>query len=541
MSRKASLLLSFCILLLLLVPCFQSNIDNISGLIFFEQKDVTLSGVSNGHALINKTYFRPGDQAADAIIRLDDGSYVLGGYAGNALGEGLILLGTDANGNYQWNETYSPGASLRKMIQCNDGGFALLGMIMPEGLGTDDWLVVRTNSSHGLLWNHTYGSSGYDWSSGIVEMDDGFMLGGSHTNVSGANLDYILIRTDINGTPLWNVTFGDSEDQWCDHMIGCSDGGFLLCGYTWNPVNQSDIWLVKTDSSGNHLWNTTFSTSKHDMAHNVVETQYGGYTITGGIKDGNEGVLLLLRIDSDGNQVWNRTYTRAVDRTFDGYSVIETPNDGFCVRARESYLITNDTYWLVRTDSSGNKLWEYTLGSQSIRVYSVINAPGGGFVTAGTAGEYGTEEWDFHLMLFPELSWIEEPMDQLWFTNTVPVPTYRLNVTSAAPIQSWHVNDTHFNIDSSGLLTNTTLLDGTYFLEITVMDAVGNTLVADLRIVTTEKTLPVVTTTTPGPPPPPPIPPPMPPIRLILAFLAAFLIIVIMAIIAKIREIRSNM
>jgi hypothetical protein len=495
MRKKSSLLLLFCITLLLMLPLELSSTSDVSKVVILESKYSIDSGVSNGHTLINKTFFQPSDQAADALIQLEDGSYVLGGYAGNSLGEGLILLGADADGNYEWNTSYSPGAALRRMILCNDSGFALLGMILPEGAGTDDWLVVRTNSSHGQQWNHTYGGSGYDYPSGIVELQDGFMLGGSYTNVSGANLDYILIRTDINGTPLWNVTFGDSENQWCDQMIGCSDGGFLLCGYTWNPVTNSDIWLVKTDSSGNRLWNRTFSTGEHDKAHAVVELQDGGYAIAGGINDGNEGVLLLLRLDSEGNQLWNRTYARGADRTFDGYSIVETPDHGFCLRGRETYLLTNDTFWLVRTDCSGNKLWEYALGPQSVRVYSLINAPGGGFVTAGTIGEYGTEEWDFHLMLFPELDWVEVPTNQLWFTNVIPIPTYQLHATSAAPIQSWHVNDTHFTIDSFGLLTNTTLLNGTYNLRITITDSVDNILTKDIVIYATMRTLPTPTTT----------------------------------------------
>jgi len=466
----------------MLAPTLLTDIEYSSDSIILESNCVVQSGVSNGHAMINKTYFKPSDQAAAAVIQLDDGSFIIGGYSGSTLGEGLILLGADADGNYEWNETYSPGAALRRMIMCNDGGFALLGMIMPEGGEADDWLVVRTNSTHGLQWNHTYGGTGYDYPSGIVELEDGFMLGGSYTNVSAANLDYILIRTDINGTPLWNVTFGNSEDQWCRQMIVCSDGGFLLCGYTSNPVTNTDIWLVKTDSSGNHVWNRTFSTGEYDVAHDVTELQDGGYAVSGGIKDGNEGVLLLLRIDSVGNQLWNRTFARGVDRTFDCYTVIETPDHGFCLRGRETHLLTNDTFWLVRTNYFGNILWEYALGPQTVRVYSVINAKGGGFVTAGTAGVSETEEWDFHLMLFPELSWVEEPNDQFWFANVFPPPSCQMSATSAAPIQSLQVNDTRFNIDGSGKLTMDPIDIGTYSLQITVMDTVGNMLAKVITI-----------------------------------------------------------
>ena len=126
----------------------------------------------------------------------------------------------------------------------------------------------------------------------------------------------------------------------------------------------------------------------------------------------------------------------------------------------------------------------------------MINAIGGGFAIVGMAGDYGTEEWDFHLMLLPELSWIDEPVDQLWSMNVVPIPTYQLKVTSAAPMHSWQVNNTHFTIGSTGILQNTTLLNGTYPLRITVIDSVGNILIDEMTIVATMETLPVTTPST---------------------------------------------
>jgi hypothetical protein len=72
------------------------------------------------------------------------------------------------------------------------------------------------------------------------------------------------------------------------------------------------------------------------------------------------------------------------------------------------------------------------------------------------------------------------------------------------------------------------------------MDTVGNVLAANLRIVATEKTLPVIITTTTGPYSPfNPIPPP--PVHFILSVLAAALIIVIVVIAAKVIHIRSRM
>jgi len=496
------------------------------------------AGVSNGHALINVTYPVPGYQYATALIQRDDGGFIIGGFGGSAGDSGQVLLGTDEFGNYEWNITVGRNATLRRLIPCSDGGYALLGSIWPEGSENDDWFLSRINGTLDLQWNMTYGGEGVDNPSGIVELEDGFMIGGTYTNTTRNDLDFWLIRTSANGTPLWNYTFGDSEDQRCSQMIQCGDGNFLLCGITWNPTERWDIWLVKTDSVGSILWNRTYSTPEYDFAQDIILLQDGGFAISGGISTGYEEDMLLLRIDTEGNQLWNKTFSRGADIEFRGYSLVETPDHGFCLRAMVSDLEPSRVFWLCRTDKDGTLLWEYQICQTTVYVYSMINAIGGGFVTVGMAGEYGTEERDFHLMLFPELSWVEVPVDQLWFTNVIPIPSYQFNASSAAPIQSWYVNDTHFTIDGSGVLTNTTLLNGTYFLHITVVDAVGNVLHANMKIVATEKTLPVVTTT-PGPTPPPPIPPP--PVHLILVFLAAALVIVLLLLCTKAIEIRNHM
>ncbi|MBN2228235.1 MAG: hypothetical protein JW779_01505 [Candidatus Thorarchaeota archaeon] len=457
----------------------------------------TTSGVSNGNPYIDVTYPETGLQTATTLVHREDGSYVLGGYLGNALGGGMRLLGADQNGVYEWNETYCPGASLNRLIECHDGGFALLGMILPNGSEYNDWILVRTNSSYSYSWNQTYGGSGYDYAAGLVELEDGFMIGGSFTNTSTANMDYMLIRTDVNGTALWNVTFGDVYDQWCRQIIRCTDGGYLLVGYSWNPTSSWDIYLVKTNENGTFLWSKLFATPYYDQVFDVVEIAGTGFALAGGISDGQEGDLLLLRVDFAGNHLYNKTFGHGTNQTYDGMSIVQTPDLGFCIIGRNhDFNSSFDTHWLLRTDSSCIKIWEYPVGDHSVHVFVLLSADEGGFVTAGSTGDFGTEEWDFQIMLFPELSWIREPMNQLWYTNSIPVPTYKLNATSAAPLQSWIVNDTHFQIDNQGLLTNATNLDGTYNLHITVTDYVGNSLEANIMILAVLKTLPTSTTTT---------------------------------------------
>jgi len=100
-----------------------------------------------------------------------------------------------------------------------------------------------------------------------------------------ATIDGGVHQRNLGGTgyaPGWNKTYGGTGDDEAWSMIQTNDGGYAIAGYTGSfGAGSWDFWLVKTDSVGNMQWNRTYGGTGSDVAWSVVQTNDGGYVLTG--------------------------------------------------------------------------------------------------------------------------------------------------------------------------------------------------------------------------------------------------------------------
>src|SRR3989337_600327 len=65
-------------------------------------------------------------------------------------------------------------------------------------------------------------------------------------------------------------------------LIKTVNGGYALAGSTNSTgAGKEDLWLVKTDSSGNVQFNRTYGGINSDIAYSLVQTSDGGYALAG--------------------------------------------------------------------------------------------------------------------------------------------------------------------------------------------------------------------------------------------------------------------
>jgi hypothetical protein len=249
------------------------------------------------------------------------------------------------------------------------------------------------------LWTRTYGGSLDDWCYfGQQTSDEGYILVGMTTSFGGGGFDYYLVKTDANGDTLWTRVYGGSGNDKGYYVQQTSDGGYIVAGYTNSfGAGNYDIWLIKTDASGDSLWSRTYGGSGSDICKYAQQTPDGGYVVAGGTDSFGAGSkdFWLLKTDADGDTLWTRTYGGTDYEDF--YAAHCTSDGGYIVTGWSSSFGVNTDAWVVRTDANGDSLWARTYGGDGWDAfYSVQETSDGGYVMGGQSNSFpGPGDYDF--------------------------------------------------------------------------------------------------------------------------------------------------
>jgi len=321
--------------------------------------------------------------------QISDGGYILtGGTCSYGAGDDdAWLVKTDSDGNEIWNKTFggTKGDGAHSVQQTSDGGYIIAGYTTSYSVGSADFWLVKIDCNRNEQWNKTFGGTDWDWACTVQHTSDGgYILEGYTESYGAGSWDFWLVKTDSNGNEMWNKTFGGTGEDRKSCARQTTDDGYIIAGYTESyGAGQGDFWLVKTDSNGNEQWNKTFGGIGWDVANSVQQTSDGGYIIAGWTNSYGAGHcdIWLVKTDSNGNEMWNKTFGGTNGDEAD--SVQQTSDGGYIIAG---YLWPHGA--VVKTDSDGNEMWNKTFGNYANRdhILSVQQTADGDYILAGCRG-----------------------------------------------------------------------------------------------------------------------------------------------------------
>jgi len=339
------------------------------GKIFQSSENLTISESANINEEWNATWGSSGDDYCYSMAISKDGSIYLTGFVPNGkYGQKyLVLVKYYPNGTKEWNTSWGgPGNDRgRSVIVGPDGAIYVGGWTDSYGSGSSDFVILKFYSNGTLVWNNTWGSPMIDFGFSIAISLDGAIYMTGWTNYGAGVYDIPLVMSYPNGTKAWNVTWGGTNSDGAHKLKIGPDGSIYIVGFTlsFGPSNNN-IALLKFSMNGTLIWNITWGGDNYDYGTDLIIANNGNIYVVGysdSYGAGNNDIV-ILKFLSDGTKVWNITW--GGPDLDNGYGIAkDNLGNLFITGKTKSYGAGDYDVAILKVNPNGVLLWNETWGT----------------------------------------------------------------------------------------------------------------------------------------------------------------------------------
>ena len=265
--------------------------------------------------------------------------------------DGVLAWSRTAGGSdYDWGrevavlptgDSYVAGSFKGESIDFGGGPLQNAGGDCGEN-GCSDFFVSKISSGGLHLWSKSLGGDADDDCFSAVADDDGniyvggrvkseqLQIGDDFVGSTGKG-DVLVVKMTPAGEHVWGKAFGGDQDDTLYSLSSDATGNVYLIGDFMSPsidfgggplVNKGDqdIFLVKLDEDGKHIFSRSYGGSQRDNGYSVAVGNDGmvyftGYFATQTINLGGDTFVLsgskdlyLAKLDGAGDHIWSRQY-----------------------------------------------------------------------------------------------------------------------------------------------------------------------------------------------------------------------------------------
>ena len=286
-------------------------------------------------------------------------------------------------------------------------------------------LMNQAQNNMEIIWQGCYGGSDYEYISGIVTTENGYLLFGETRSSDGdvsnnhGDRDIWIVSIDNLGELLWERSYGGSGPEMPNNIIKTDNNSYYFgAGAASNDGDvQSenhggyDRWIVKINAGGDILWENCYGGSMTEyggflnlMSDGNIMT-YGATFSSDGDVPNNYGFLdvWLMIITPDGEILQSKVFGNIGQNNV--FDIVETKDGGFFMASKaqeEEGMVVGDFHgntdvWAVKLDPDLNIEWQKLYGgSEDDYGYHGVLELEDGYLFLASTNSYDFDVSGFH-------------------------------------------------------------------------------------------------------------------------------------------------
>jgi hypothetical protein len=311
-----------------------------------------------GNHLWSKRFGDSSEQYAYSIAADGPGNVLVTGYFQGTVdfgGGGLTSAGSydifvakfDAAGNHLWGKRFGDAGEQFAEVVTADGSGDLIVAGYFDGTvdfgggglttgGSYDIFVAKFDAGGNHLWSQRFGNTNPQYAFGLTTDGPGNVImtghfwgnvdfgGGALTSAGGH--DVYVVKFDAAGVHLWSKSFGDADEQRTATVTADGSGNVIMAGYFGGTMNFGggpltstgswDVFVAKFDAGGTHLWSQHFGDANQQVGASVASDGSGNVIVTGyfqgtvdfgggGLTSAGGNDVYVVKFDAAGGHLWS--------------------------------------------------------------------------------------------------------------------------------------------------------------------------------------------------------------------------------------------
>ncbi|MCK6550884.1 IPT/TIG domain-containing protein [Myxococcota bacterium] len=223
-------------------------------------------------------------------------------------------------GAHQWSQRYGDGLAQTAIKVVGDpaGNVITTGffygsvdfgggpLTAPSNAGfAKNQFVVKQDAAGNHVWSRQFTATTYMTPSSLgVDCDgsvyvagwyDGTVDFGGGPLTGNGNNEIYLVKLDANGNHVWSRSFGDGNYQWIWHLavdsqgnvivVGGNDGTVDFGGGPLTSLGSEDGFVAKFDTNGNHVWSRSIGSAGYEFVYAVGVDAQDRVFVTGNFEN----------------------------------------------------------------------------------------------------------------------------------------------------------------------------------------------------------------------------------------------------------------